>query len=53
MLYNPVFRSERFRRVTTDRFFIVINAADPSFDENRTMELLKSLNPIAIERLED
>ena len=53
MLYNPVFKSERFRRVTNDRFFLVINAADPSFDEQKTMDLLSSLNPSAIERLED
>ena len=53
MLYNPVFKSERFRRVTSDRFFIVIEARDPSFDENRTLDLLRSFNPISIERLED
>jgi hypothetical protein len=53
MLYNPLFKSERFRRVTNDRFFIVINATDPTFDEQKTMELLSSLNPIAIERLQD
>ncbi len=53
MLYNPVFKSERFRRVTNDRFFIVISATDPKFDEIATMDLLTSLNPISIERLED
>ena len=34
-LYNPLFKSERFRRVTNDRFFIVIDARDPKFDEER------------------
>ena len=53
MLYNPVFKSERFRRVTNDRFFLVISATDPNFDETRTMDLLTSLNPLSIERLED
>jgi hypothetical protein len=53
MLYNPLFKSERFRRVTNDRFFVVIDATDPIFDENQTLDLLKSLNPTAIERFED
>ena len=33
MHYNPLLKSERFRRVTNDRFFIVIDASDPKFDE--------------------
>jgi hypothetical protein len=53
MLYNPVFKSERFRRVTNDRFFIVIDATDPRFDPRESEEFLRSLHPIAIERLED
>src|SRR3954465_13328298 len=32
-LYNPIFKSERFRRVTDDRFFIAIDAGDPEFGE--------------------
>jgi hypothetical protein len=53
MLYNPLFKSERFRRVTNDRFFVVIDATDPNFDEVETEKLLQSLNPIAIERFTD
>ena len=53
MLYNPLFKSERFRRVTNDRFFVVIDATDPLFDEKQTLTLLESLNPMAIERFED
>jgi hypothetical protein len=53
MLYNPLFKSERFRRVTNDRFFVVIDATDPHFDEVETEKLLQSLNPIAIERFTD
>jgi hypothetical protein len=52
-LYNPLFKSERFRRATSDRFFIVIDATDPKFDEAGTEQFLKSLNPTAIERFED
>lgn len=53
MLYNPLMKHERFRRVTSDRFFIVIDSADPKFDEARTTELLKSLGATAVERVED
>jgi hypothetical protein len=53
MLYNPLFKSERFRRATNDRFFIVIEAADPQFQETATGELLRSLGATAVERVED
>lgn len=42
--YNhPVFNWDRFARVTDDRFFIVIEATDPKFDEVKTRELLHEL----------
>ena len=41
MLYNPLFKSERFRRVTNDRFFIVIDATDPKFDEASAARVLR------------
>ena len=53
MLYNPLFKSERFRRVTNDRFFVAIDATDPNFDEAGTERLLRSLNPIHVERFTD
>ena len=53
MLYNPLFKSERFRRVTNDRFFLAIDATDPNFDERDTEQLLRSLNPTALERFTD
>lgn len=53
MLYNPLFKSDRFRRATDDRFFVVIDARDEKFDEQRVTSLLSSLNPLAIERVED
>lgn len=52
-LHHPLFTSERFRRVTNDRFFISVEAADPKFDENRTYEFLSSLGGLAVERVED
>jgi hypothetical protein len=53
MLYNPLFKSERFRRVTNDRFFIVIDAADPKFQEPGTSEMLRSMGSIEVEKIED
>jgi hypothetical protein len=53
LLYNPLFKSTRFLRATSDRFFIVIDASDPKFDEAKTEELLKSLGSTAVERVED
>src|SRR6185437_11691146 len=52
-LSNPLFKSERFRRVTDDRFFIVIDASDREFDEARTTELLNNTGAVAVERVED
>lgn len=53
MLYNPLFKSERFRRVTDDRFFIVIDASDRRFDEAETTKLLQDAGAVAIERVQD
>ncbi len=53
MLYNPLFRHERFRRVTNDRFFIVIDASDPSFDLAATRGLLESCGATAVEEVEE
>jgi hypothetical protein len=53
MLHNPLLRSHRFKRVTDDRFFIVIEAADPKFDEIETVKLLRNTHPLALERVED
>lgn len=52
MLHNPLFKSERFRRVTVDRFFVVIEAGDPKFDRVRTADLLLELHAKAVEEVE-
>jgi len=51
--YHPVFRSRRFRRVTSDRFFIAIETDDPKFDETATSELLERAGSTHVERLVD
>lgn len=53
MLYNPLLKHERFRRVTSDRFFIVIDSSDPKFNEAATTQLLTSLGASSVERVED
>lgn len=40
---HPVFASEAFRRATSDGFFISIEAADPKFDEQKTVAFLESI----------
>ncbi|WP_428938469.1 DUF3341 domain-containing protein [Fontivita pretiosa] len=52
-LYNPLFRSRRFRRVTNDRFFVVIDASDPNFDRDQTEQMLLNLGATAVEWIEE
>lgn len=40
--YHPLFRSDRFKRATNDRFFISIDGADPMFTRDQTRALLAS-----------
>lgn len=53
MFYHPIFKSERFRRATTDRFVVVIEATDPKFDSERTTAFLGGLGGSAVERVEE
>lgn len=53
MHYNPLFKSDRFRRATADRFFVVIEASDPLFDERKTGEFLSKIGGAAIEKVMD
>jgi hypothetical protein len=53
LLYNPLFKSARFRRVTNDKFFIWIDESDAKFSETGTEEFLKSIGATAVERIED
>ena len=51
-LYNPVFKRQRFAKVSTDGFFIVIEATDPKFDSRGTADLLTSAGATAVEAME-
>ena len=50
--HHAVFSSQRFRRVTQDRFFISVEARDPKFDANGTKAFLSTLGGTRVERLE-
>jgi hypothetical protein len=52
-LYNPLFKSRRFRRATNDRFFVVIDASDPQFDREETEKMLSELGAAAVEWVEE
>ncbi|MDH3283285.1 MAG: DUF3341 domain-containing protein [Acidobacteriota bacterium] len=52
-LYNPLFRSVRFQRVTNDRFYVFVEADDPRFDAERTRKLLEATGCVALEEIRD
>jgi mono/diheme cytochrome c family protein len=49
---NPLFSVQRFARVSSDRFFIGVDATDPAYDESRFQELFQSAGATAVERVE-
>ncbi len=51
--YFPAFKSARFRRVTDDGFFIIIEARDRGFQLEATRQLLLDTNPTAVEEVKD
>ncbi len=53
MHYNPLFKSDRFRRATQDKFFIVIDADDDQFDKDKTQQFLFDAGAEAIEEVWD
>ena len=51
--HHPLFKHGRFRRVTTDAFFLAIEAADPRFDLVKTEQLLVSERATHVAAIED
>ena len=53
MPYHPVFNVQRFvDHASRDRFFLLVEAADPRFDKQQTMDFLKSLNASEVSEVE-
>lgn len=50
--YHPVFHSARFKRATTDRYFISLLADDPKFNRDKAKGLAESLQGSNVEVLE-
>jgi len=51
--YHPVFNVERFARASSDKFFLVIESADPRFDRHRTAEFLRGLGAKGVYDVEE
>jgi len=48
MPYHPVFNVSRFAFASKDRFFLIVFASDPKYDNVGTRRFLESLNPRSI-----
>jgi hypothetical protein len=46
--YHPVFNLPNFALATRDRFFLAIEANDAKFNHAEVVDLLKSLNAVAV-----
>jgi hypothetical protein len=51
--HHPVFSVARFRRVSDDKFFLLVEAADGKFDVADSRALLERTHPTAIEEVKD
>jgi Protein of unknown function (DUF3341) len=51
--HHPLFSSDRFRRATTDAFFLAIEAGDPRFVLADTERLLSGERATRVSRIED
>ncbi len=43
--YHPGFNAPNFALASRDRFFVLVESADPKFDRERTAEFLRALGP--------
>ena len=50
--YHPVFNVPRFEHASRDKFFLLVESADPKFDREQTREFLKGLNATEVSDVE-
>jgi hypothetical protein len=51
--HHPIFEHSTFHRVTNDKFFLSIEAADPKFDRTQTVNYLRDLGGKNVELVAD
>jgi len=50
--YHPVFNVDAFERASTDRFFLIIESADPKFEIGTAGRFLQGTSPLAVHEVE-
>jgi len=50
---HPVFNSDRFEQATDDGFFMSVEAIDPKFDKDQTLQFLESIGGTNCELLQE
>jgi mono/diheme cytochrome c family protein len=50
---HPLDLKERFRRVSDDKFFLLIEARDPRFDGEKTKKLLEETTPVVLDEVQE
>ncbi len=50
--YHPTFNVERFERASRDKFFLIVESADPKFDRQATADFLRGLNASEVTEVE-
>ncbi len=53
LLSHPLFSSKNFRRATSDRFFIAVEAGDAKFDRDRTSVKLRENGALSVELIHE